>query len=60
MAFCLYCKSYEGDVRRAAVLKESVDRFNRDGMKFYISVPAVDRALFVSRLGTSGVELIDD
>jgi hypothetical protein len=60
MAFCLYCKSYEGDVRRATVLKESVDRFNRDGMKFYISVPAADRALFVNRLGTSGVELIDD
>jgi len=28
---CLYCKSYEGDVRRAVLLKESIDRFNRDG-----------------------------
>jgi Family of unknown function (DUF6492) len=57
---CLYCKSYEGDVRRAALLKESIDRFNRDGLKFYLSVPAKDRALFAAQLGTSGVELIDD
>jgi Family of unknown function (DUF6492) len=60
MPICLYCKSYAGDVRRAAQLKESIDRFNRDGLKFYVSMPAADRALFVSHLGTSGVELIDD
>ncbi len=57
---CLYCKSYEGDVRRAALLKESIDRFNRDGIKFYVSVPASDRALFSSLLGGGDVELIDD
>jgi Family of unknown function (DUF6492) len=60
MLFCLYCKSYEGDVRRAVKLKETVDRFNRDGMKFYVSTPAADRALFVSSLGTTDVEYIDD
>lgn len=60
MPLCLYCKSYEGDVRRAVLLKESIDRFNRDGLKFYLSVPAKDRALFASRLGTSDVEFIDD
>jgi hypothetical protein len=57
---CLYCKSYEGDVRRVVELKESIERFNRDGLKFYVSVPAADRALFASRLGHGDIELIDD
>jgi Family of unknown function (DUF6492) len=57
---CLYCKSYEGDVRRAVLLKQSIDRFNRDGLKFYVSMPARDRALFASHLGSHDVELIDD
>jgi hypothetical protein len=60
MPLCLYCKSYEGDVRRAVLLKASIDRFNRDGLKFYVSVPAADRALFAMALGTTDVELIDD
>jgi hypothetical protein len=59
-SLCLYCKSYEGDVRRVALLLESISRFNRDGLKFYVSVPALDRALFASRLGRSEVELIND
>jgi hypothetical protein len=56
----LYCKSYEGDVRRALLLKQSIDRFNRDGLKFYVSVPQADRALFESHLGTEDVEFIND
>ena len=44
----------------AALLRESIDRFNRDGLKFYVSAPAADRALFASHLGRSDVELIDD
>jgi hypothetical protein len=60
MQLCLYCKSYEGDVRRARLLKESIDRFNRDGLKFYVSIPASDRALFASHLGSSDVELVDE
>jgi hypothetical protein len=59
-SLCLYCKSYEGDVRRVALLLESIGRFNRDGLKFYVSVPSADRAVFISHLGRDGVELIDD
>jgi|SRR5581483_4343478 len=58
-SFCLYCKSYEGDVRRVVLLAESVRRFNRDGLQFYVSVPAADRSLFASKLGND-VELIND
>ena len=56
----LYCKSYEGDVRRFALLQESVARFNREGLKFYLSVPARDRALFASVVDRDTVTLIDD
>jgi hypothetical protein len=50
MPLCLYCKSYEGDVRHAVLLKESIDRFNRDGLKFYVSMPAADEAVFLVHL----------
>jgi Family of unknown function (DUF6492) len=60
MPLCVYCKSYEGDVRRAVLLKQTVDRFNRDGLKFYVSVPTADRALFATHLGTSDIEYIND
>jgi hypothetical protein len=59
-SLCLFCKSYEGDVRRAALLLASIVRFNRDGVKFYVSVPAKDRALFASHLGRNEVELVND
>ena len=56
----LYCKSYGDDIRRFVRLQESVARFNRDGLKFYVSVPARDRALFASHIDRDAVELIDD
>jgi hypothetical protein len=42
----LFCKSYRDDVLRARRLIESVARFNGDGLALYLSVPAVDIALF--------------
>lgn len=56
----LYCKSYEGDVLRALRLAQSVEKFNCDGLRFYISVPSSDRSLFLSKLGTTNFELLND
>jgi Family of unknown function (DUF6492) len=42
----LFCKSYKNDVLRANRLIESVARFNRDRIPFFISVPRSDFVLF--------------
>lgn len=56
----IFCKSYRGDLDRAATLVSTVDRFNHDGLPFYISVPEADLALFRSKLGTANVTLLCD
>ena len=50
--FLLHCKSYAGDLKRIERLWLSVQRFNRDKIPLYISVPEADRALFERTLGT--------
>lgn len=42
----LYCKSYRNDLDRVKKLAESVERFNKDSLPFYISVPKEDYTLF--------------
>lgn len=39
----LYCKSYQRDFLRLKRLYESIQRFNRDSIPFYISTPAADK-----------------
>ncbi len=56
----LYCKSFSRDVKRCKILLESVLKYNRDNIPFYISVPKEDIALFKSVLGTYGYVLISD
>jgi Family of unknown function (DUF6492) len=60
MRFVLFCKSYRNDVLRAKRLLDSVTRFNRDDLKFYISTPSSDKALFQSLLGSEGYTWLDD
>jgi hypothetical protein len=50
--FLLFCKSYTGDLKRIQRLWLSVQRFNRDRIPLYISVPEADRVLFEQTLGT--------
>ena len=50
--FLLFCKSYAGDLKRIQRLWLSVQRFNRDRIPLYISVPETDRPLFEHTLGT--------
>jgi hypothetical protein len=50
--FLIFCKSYAGDIKRIQRLWLSVQRFNRDCIPLYISVPETDRSLFEQALGT--------
>jgi hypothetical protein len=52
----IFCKSYKNDVLRAERLAESVQRFNKDSIPFYLSVPRADLTLFREVL--AGFELI--
>lgn len=44
--FALYCKSYRNDLDRAQVLARSVERYNKDNIPFYLSVPKSDLQMF--------------
>jgi hypothetical protein len=56
----LYCKSYRGDVNRIKVLFESIQKYNRDNIPFYISCPNNDIGIFKQALGSSGYTIISD
>ena len=56
----LYCKSYRGDVSRAQRLALSVQKFNDDGIPFYVSVPKADLPLFQEHLAGLKVTFICD
>jgi hypothetical protein len=58
--FALFCKSYKNDVLRARELAKSVQRFNRDHLPFYISVPAADIDLFREKLDGLAYVLLRD
>jgi len=56
----IFCKSYQRDLERAAVMAESVRRFNCDGLPLYISVPQTDLEMFQQRIGMDGVNWLCD
>ena len=56
----LYCKSFKRDVELAKDLNASIEKFNKDKIPFYISVPEEDINLFKNKLGTSNYNLIAD
>lgn len=56
----LYCKSYRNDVLRVRVLAESVRRFNRERIPFFVSVPERDLPLFREHLAGFALTLIAD
>jgi len=58
--FVIFCKSYINDVDRVKLLKDSIDKFNSDDIKFYVSVPSGDMEIFKNVIGTDGYELISD
>jgi hypothetical protein len=56
----LYCKSYQRDVLRAKRLVDSIEKFNSEGLAFYMSVPEEDRQLFLNNIGSGRCEWISD
>ena len=56
----LFCKSYKDDVLRARKLAETVARYNRDSLNFYLSVPSQDLELFQSHCRELPVKLLTD
>ena len=56
----LYCKSYRGDIRRAEILYESVQKYNKDNIPFYFQIPKSDYELWKNTFGTEGHEIIFD
>jgi hypothetical protein len=37
--FVLFTKTFNGDLRRFKILKDSIDKYNKDNLPFYVSVP---------------------
>ena len=58
--FALYCKSYSVDVKRAKRLARTVEKYNTDGIPFYLSCPQRDLALFQEHLAGLPVTLLTD
>jgi Family of unknown function (DUF6492) len=56
----LYCKSYSTDLRRVRRLAESIQRFNREQLPFYLSAPERELPLFREHLAELPVELLAD
>jgi len=55
----LYCKTFAKDLPLFSEMFASVQRFNRDSLPFYVSVPRTDVPLFRDRFG-SEVLLLED
>jgi hypothetical protein len=56
----LYCKSYAPDVNRVQNLLESIIKYNKDNIPFYISVPESDIDLFKRTLGNDVIIISDE
>lgn len=56
----IFCKSYAGDLRRVIRLVESIQRYNRDHLPLFISVPANDLPLFKNQLGLDHINWLSD
>ncbi|MGQ0710515.1 MAG: DUF6492 family protein [Rhodoferax sp.] len=56
----LYCKSYSTDLRRVVRLAQSVQRYNVDGLPFFVSLPRRELPLFQEHLAGLAVELLAD
>lgn len=58
--FVLFCKSYKNDVLRARELAKSIQKYNKDGIAFYVSVPEEDLKLFHEELDGLPYTLLKD
>jgi hypothetical protein len=58
--FALYCKSYSTDLYRVVRLAQSVERFNAQGLDFFVSVPEAELPLFREHLAGLKLTLLAD
>lgn len=56
----LYCKSYRDDALRVQRLAQSIQKYNVEGLDFYVSAPAHDLPLFREVLQGLPHHLLDD
>lgn len=56
----IFCKSYLPDMERAHVMVESVNKYNRDALPLYISVPENELDAFKKRITASEVRWLTD
>ncbi len=56
----IFCKSYRLDMERAHAMVESVQRYNRDNLPLYISVPQQDLAPFQKHINSDKVIWLTD
>jgi hypothetical protein len=56
----LYTKTYSGDLDRVNKLIESVKKYNKDNLSYYISVPKSEFKLFQTNIDSNYVTIITD
>lgn len=56
----IYTKTYHVDFQRVKVLKESIEKHNRDNIPYYISCPNKEKTLLFDIIGTTGYTFIPD
>jgi hypothetical protein len=56
----LYTKTYRGDLQRVKQLTDSIKKYNRDNIPFYISIPKSDNELFLNNIDTDYVKIVYD
>ena len=56
----LYTKSYSKDLDRLKVSIESIKKYNKDNIPYYISVPNNEINLFKKEIDTNYVNLVSD
>lgn len=56
----IYCKTFHRDLESVKRLSESIKKYNRDLIPFYISIPKEDEKLFKNNIDTNYVNIIFD
>lgn len=56
----IYCKTFSRDFKRLKKLFDSISKFNRDKIPFFISAPYAEKELLEKIIGTEGYNYIPD
>ena len=56
----IYCKTFGRDFQRLKRLYESIKKYNKDNIPFFISAPAAEKELLQKLIGTEGYTFIPD